>query len=174
MTSRIAAIVAVALLAGCAGGPAAGPSVSVAPANGDAMPTVMSTIPGQYKGSATDSTFGKGKATADLSKAGMAVGGDFAFNYSPDPVTGSVGLDVKQNALSGVFTSTIGSTACSFTVAAMYDPTKYTLDGTYTAKHGCTGESGSFKFKEECYYVDGLRVNDRERARPNIGGLRPC
>jgi hypothetical protein len=174
MTSRIAAIVTVALLTGCAGGPAAGPSDSVAPMQNDARPAVKNTIPGQYKGSATDSQFGKGKATADLSKAGMAVGGELVFNYSPNPVTGSASLNARQNQLSGVFTSTIGSTACSFTVSATYDPSAFTLDGTYTAKHGCTGESGSFKFKEACYYVDGLRTREFNGARPSLTGLKPC
>ncbi len=105
MTSRIAAIVTVALLAGCAGGPAAGPSGSVAPMQSDARPAVKNTIPGQYKGSATDSQFGKGKATADLSKAGIGPSeASWFFNYSPNPVAGSASLNAKQNQLSGVFT----------------------------------------------------------------------
>lgn len=174
MTSRrIAAIVTVALLAGCSGGPAAGPNGSIAPGISDAQPAAKSPIPGQYIGRATDSKFLRGKAAADLSEAGRSVGGDFNFKFHK-PLRGSVALSVAQNDLAGVMTATIKSQACTFTVNATYDPSAYTLDGTYTAKNGCTGESGTFDLKEQCYYVNALRVNDSQRVRPAAGGLKPC
>jgi hypothetical protein len=173
MIRRTVATVAIALLAGCAGGPAAGPSGSVAPANADAMPAVKSTIPGQYLGRATDTKFLRGKASIDLSEAGKSVGGDFKFKFHK-PLKGTMALSVAKNDLGGVMTATVGEQACTFNATATYDPQGYTLDGSYTAKSGCSGESGTFTMKEQCYYLDAAHVRSPGEARPAAGGLKPC
>lgn len=141
---------------------------------GAAIPAAKSTIAGQYQGTGNDSQYGKGQGAADLSQSGKAVGGALGFEYQPQKVDGSVALIDKTGALAGTMTATIGSVACSFTVAATYDDQKFTLDGTYTAKHGCSGETGTFKLKERCYYIDGMRTLNPRRARPAVGGLKPC
>jgi hypothetical protein len=173
MMRRIVATVTIALVAGCAGGPAAGPSGSVAPAQSDARPAVQSKIPGQYIGRATDTKFLRGKARVDLSEAGRAVGGDFNFSFHK-PLRGTIALTVAKNDLAGIMTATVRSVACTFNVTATYDPQAVTLDGTYVAKSGCSGESGTFNLTEQCYYLDGARMHSRESARPDGAGLKPC
>ncbi|HEY1681922.1 MAG TPA: hypothetical protein VGF98_09825 [Candidatus Tumulicola sp.] len=166
-------VLAAAALTGCA---ASTPVQSSIPSTttGAAIPAAKSTIAGQYQGTGKDSQYGKGEGAADLSQSGKAVGGALGFEYQPQNVDGSAALIDKAGALAGTMTVTIGSVACSFTVAAAYDDQKFTLDGTYTAKHGCTGETGTFKLKERCYYIDGIRTHNARRARPAAGGLKPC
>jgi hypothetical protein len=173
MMRRMFVAVTIALAAGCAGGPAAGPNGAFAPVQNDARPAAQSTIPGQYIGRATDTKFLRGKAAVDLSGAGKAVGGDFKFSFHK-PLKGTIALSVAKNDLAGVMTANVRSQACTFNVSATYDPQGYTLDGSYTAKNGCSGESGTFDLKEQCYYLDAARTHSLEQARPAAGGLKPC
>jgi hypothetical protein len=173
MMRRIFVTAAIALVAGCAGGPAAGPNGSVAPAQIDARPAAQSKIPGQYLGRATDTKFLRGKATVDLSQAGKAVGGDFKFSFHK-ALRGTMALSVAKNDLAGVMTATVRSQECTFNVSATYDPQAFTLDGSYTAKNGCSGESGTFTLTEQCYYLDAARTHSLDEVRPAAGGLKPC
>jgi hypothetical protein len=173
MLRTIISVLAVAAFAGCASSTPVQSSIP-STTTGAALPAAKSTIAGQYQGTGNDSTFGKGQGAADFSQSGKAVGGALGFDYQPQKVAGSAALIDKSGTLAGTMTATIGSAACSFTVAATYDDQKFTLDGTYTAKHGCSGETGTFKLKERCYYVDGARTRNARRARPAAGGLKPC
>ena len=176
MLRTTASLIAAALLTACAGTPAVQSGFpSVAPALSTEPATSKSTLPGQYSGSTNDSQIGKhGKGTADLSQAGKAVGGAFGFHYPSQSIVGSAALNVKGDALSGIFSAPVGSVECTFTLAATYDAQTHMLAGTYTAKHGCTGESGNFHLKERCYYIDGARTHFDGRVRPAAGGLKPC
>lgn len=173
MLRAIMSVLAAATLAGCAGSTPVQSSIP-STISGAAIPATKSTIAGQYQGTGKDSQYGKGQGAADLSQSGKAIGGALGFEYQPQKVDGSAALIDKAGTLTGTMTATIGSVACSFTVAAAYDDQKFTLDGTYTAKHGCTGETGTFKLKERCYYIDGIRTHNAPRARPAAGGLKPC
>jgi hypothetical protein len=173
MLRTITSVLAAAALAGCASSTPVQSSIP-STTTGAAIPATKSTIAGQYQGTGNDSQYGKGQGAADLSQSGKAVGGALGFEYQPQQVDGSVALIDKTGSLAGTMTATIGSAACTFTVAATYDDQHFTLDGTYTAKHGCTGETGTFKLKERCYYIDGIRTRNARRARPAAGGLKPC
>jgi hypothetical protein len=174
MIRRTLVAATIALVAGCAGGAGAGSSSSATLPQSDARPAAQSTIPGQYFGKFTDTRFRSGKASADLSESGKSVGGEFKFTFAHKPVTAPVALAVAKDDLAGIMTATIKAEACSFTVSATYDPQAYTLDGTYTAKNGCSGESGTFDFKENCYYIDGMRAQSMDAVRPAAGGVKPC
>jgi hypothetical protein len=175
MMRRILATATIALLAGCAGGPAAAPGGSSALPQSEAKPAAQSKIPGQYAGTGDDVKLGTTKAAADLSQAGNAIGGSLQLKFpAPDAMHGAVAMNAKQNSLSGFWTATVGTATCTFAVSATYDPTAYTLDGKYTAKRNCSGDSGTFALKERCYYVDGLRAHLLDSARPAAGGVKPC
>lgn len=172
MFRTIVSVLAAAVLAGCASSTPV--QSSIPSTTGAAIPGLKSMIAGQYQGTGNDSQYGKGQGAADLSQSGKAVGGALGFDYQPQKVAGSAALIDKAGSLAGTMSATIGSDTCSFTVAATYNDQKFTLDGTYTAKHGCSGETGTFKLKEQCYYVDGMPTHNARRARPAAGGLKPC
>jgi hypothetical protein len=164
-------------LAGCAANGSIGsPAANAAAQNDAAVQTpniAMTNVAGQYSGVVHDSTLQKGSATITLTQSGMAAGGTFNAIYSSSKsVQSVVALSLSGRAnLRGTSVGTVVSATCTFNEQAVYHPATYRLTGSYTAIHGCSGETGTFAVKEECYYVIPTAT---DVVKPEIVGLHPC
>lgn len=54
----------------------------------------------------------------------------------------------------GVFVQMVASSACVFDFKASWNPSSYQLSGDYSARVGCSGESGTFDLTQQCYYQE--------------------
>lgn len=111
-------------------------------------------LSGQYSGTVSDSTFGSGTATADFAALYGTLGGWLSFTFGSTTYMLAAVSSSEGNGVRGVLANTIGSTACSFAFKATYDASSNTLDGTYRAINGCSGENGSFSLTQQCYYQE--------------------
>jgi hypothetical protein len=128
---------------------------------------------GQFKGSVTDSAFGKGTTVVNVTQHGRSVGGTMRSTYSAKSVNAVVAwtLDPSTGGLQGTAVATIAKAACTFAISATYDSKTLVLAGTYKAVRGCNGESGIYKTKEQCDYVNHAATMN---LKPHPIGLRPC
>lgn len=108
---------------------------------------------GQFSGTAKDSVLGTGSASASLAQDQRVVGGVLTTTFGSTTLSNSLAAKTTTGAaLTGAEAANTTSGTCTFTVSATFDPNKYVLSGTYQAASGCTGETGSFKLKQECIY----------------------
>ncbi len=135
------AVVALAC-AGCGGSSA---SVNALPA------AALSDVSGDYVGTLKDTTAGTLAATATLSEHGSAVGGALLLGAAgTQNIALALTLDAS-NALAGAGTMDTSGDACTFTVAATYDPGTNQLTGTYAPVGACLGMSGgSYTLAQQC------------------------
>lgn len=167
------------VFAGCAGATTGAIGGSSAP--NVAAPQGQATIlndSGQFSGTAKDSVLGQGSASASLAQDARVVGGVLTTTFGSTTLSNSLAAKTTTGAtLTGAEAASTTSGICTFTVSATYDPSKYVLSGTYQAAHGCTGETGSFKIKQDCFYppsaLFGATPAFNGVAKPNHGP-RPC
>ena len=158
-------------ISGCSGsGPGSSVSPAQAPANADIV-TPTALVAGQYKGTATDSARGKASAVLNLTASGTASGGGMTLAYASKNVRAVVALSASGTTLNGNET-VLTATPCSFGMRASYDPKKHVLSGTYSAITGCSGQTGKFNLKEQCYFPIPSVTNDV--MRPDGFGFKPC
>jgi len=168
--TRIAFAVALALtLTACGTGTA---SPLGAPAAGTASKVsndaTIRNLSGQYAGSVKDSKYNKGSVTASFAQYQTSVGGDMTPTEGSRSSTMSVSFSVASGTtFTGTAAATVGSAVCVYNIAAVYNSSTHNLKGTYQAAHGCSGESGSFKMKQKCFYA-------KPGADADIGGLKMC
>ncbi len=132
---------------------------------------VFIPIAGQYKGSVKDSVRGKGSAVLQLAQSISNAGGSMNQTYGTTMVSAVVSTSLSGTTLNGneVF---LGSAPCTFSVHGKYNPKNAVLSGSYTAVSRCKGQSGTFKFTEQCFYVTPTAAADIER--PNNVVIKPC
>jgi hypothetical protein len=132
---------------------------------------VFIPIAGQYNGTVADSARGKGKVVLQLAQSVSSAGGSMNQTYGTTMVSGVISASLSGTSLNGneVF---LGSTPCTFSVSAKYNPKNAVLSGSYKAVSRCKGQSGTFKLKEQCFYVTPSASADIER--PNNVTVRPC
>ena len=136
-----------------------------------AVPAIATTlVAGEYKGSITDSSRGKGSAVLQLSQGALSVGGSLNQTFGGKTLRGVVALNLSGTSLGGNEVL-LGSSPCTFSVTAKYNTKTAVLSGSYTAISHCNGRSGTFKLTEQCYYVTPS-ASDIER--PNTVTVRPC
>lgn len=128
----------------------------------DAKPLNLS---GQWKGKFQDIAYGSGKATASYAQSGTAVGGVLTIKYANSTVSASVVQVAGTSGVTGETVAGTGSLYCTFSTTGTYDPKTYTLSGNYMAVYGCTGETGTFTLKHQCFYKNG----GTDDARPDLG-----
>ena len=147
---------------------AAGP-VPVAAPN---TPNVPPQVAGYYTGKIDDSVGGKGTLAIQLSASGTSYGGSISEKFGAITVNGV--LAVTATSAASVAGYTIAPLApaspCSYAISATYDPSKYTLTGSYRSSYGCSGEHGKFKAKQQCYYITALTPG--AILRPRTGGMK--
>jgi len=119
----------------------------------------------------TDKSLGKGTATMLLSQNGAEIGGYVSTVFSSGKVIQAVALQVASNdTLTGDSVASVDGNACTFALTATYaaaSGTSPTLNGKYSAIHGCTGDRGTFKAVQGCFFHG-------DAARPDGGLPRPC
>lgn len=158
--------------AGAAGGvPAAGVSTQGAAIHdrGPAYPNLS----GEYSGKFVDGVYGKGNGSAIYSQYQNAFGGQLTIKYKTQTIAESVSQTYSGasagGSVSGSTTSGAGSLYCTFSTTANYDTSTHVLSGSFTAAHGCAGETGTFSLKHLCTF----KGTTHEDIRPD-NGPRPC
>jgi hypothetical protein len=173
-----AAALAFAGLAGCAGSSAGNNGASNAGAMpGFAAPAVARAFEaaGQYEGTVTDSALGNGKVSFDLSRTGASAGGSLRETFATKTIRSAVAMSVASNdTLSGTAIALL-SNPCSLQIDAKYNRKTHVLSGTYSAFHRCSGQTGTFRAKEQCYYVVTKPAGGTQFAdRPNTVRIMGC
>lgn len=132
-------------------------------------PAVPATrnLSGEYAGSVNDSALGAGTAAASFAGLGTSLGGYFGFTFGSASYSNAASAANTARGMEGVFVATIASTACSFSFKARYNGSNNLLRGQYRAVNGCSGEHGTFRLTQQCFY------DEESDVRPNAG-LRPC
>lgn len=154
--------------AGAAGGvPVAGVSTQGAAIRdrGPAYPNLS----GEYSGPFVDNVYGKGKGSAIYSQYQSAFGGQLTIKYKTQAVAASVSQTYSGGTVNGSTAGGAGSIYCTFSTAANYDTSTHILSGSFTAAHGCAGESGTFSLKHLCTF----KGTTHEDIRPD-NGPHPC
>ena len=162
---------AVAVLActacGANGGAPAAPSLQTSLAvRDDGAPRNLS---GQYAGTIKDSIHGKSKASANFAQSGRALGGTTTAPSASGWQAAVSAWTIEGDTLHGQGVSSASSETCTISETATYSPATHRLAGSYHAVHGCSGDTGSFTLKQQCFYA---RAGDD--IRTDTGGLRPC
>jgi hypothetical protein len=132
---------------------------------------VQQLIAGQYKGTVTDSVRGKGTGVLQFAQGNTSAGGSLKQTYGAKTVNAVVSLGFSGTSLNGNEVM-LGSKPCTFSVTAKYNRQKAVLSGSYNANAGCSGQSGTFKLTEQCYYVTPSASADIER--PAAVNLKDC
>jgi hypothetical protein len=143
--------------------PAAPLSVAAVPA--------AALIAGQYNGTITDSVRGSGKAVLQLTTLGANAGGSLKQTYSGKVVQGVVSLALVSTVVPNGTEVVLGSSPCTFSVSAAYNSSKHLLGGSFKAVNRCSGENGTFKLKEQCYYKTSSATDNEQ---PNTIGIKEC
>jgi hypothetical protein len=127
-----------------------------------APPATLSNVTGDYVGTLTDATAGTQAASATLSEHGSAVGGALLLGAAGATSIALALTLTTSNALSGSGTMDTTGTACTFTLAATYDPNANTLTGTYTPVGTCTQMTGgTYSLTQQC-----MDAPSSDRRRP--------
>ena len=132
---------------------------------------VQLLIAGEYKGSITDSSKGKGTAVLQFAQGISSAGGSLKQTYGSKNVNAVVSFGLSGPSMNGNEVL-LGSSPCTFSMNAKYNPKTVVLSGSYNAVSGCKGRSGKFKLKEQCYYVTPTASADIER--PSFVNLKAC
>lgn len=171
---KTAAAAAIPLLAltDCGVGSAGMPSASAlqGPA-GQVKPAAAKhyNLSGQYVGKFMDVAYGTGKAKASYTQYQNAVGGILTIKYSNSTLATSVVLSANGSSTNGTTVALASGFYCAFSTTGTYDPKTGVMSGSYQAVTGCTGDGGTFKLKQQCYY----KYKGSEDIRPEFG-LRGC
>ncbi len=163
-------------LGGCAGsartnppagsGSGYGTDAALAP---DAPPAING-IAGEFKGTVSDSAFGKGKADLKLSQiVGGQAGGSMTLTFGKSTAASSaVALDASNiKKIDGTAVALLRrSPPCTLSLTARFDRKTYTLTGSYKAFNNCAPrQKGTFSAKEQCYYVVAKPIGEDLRPR---------
>jgi hypothetical protein len=167
-TAAVAAIPLLALTA-CGGGGAGLPGAAAA-FQGSASQIKVSAgkrynLSGQYVGKFMDIAYGTGKAKASYTQYQNVVGGTLTIKYANSTVTSAVALTASGSTTNGTTIAAHSSFYCAFSTTGKYDPKTGVVSGSYQAVRGCTGDSGTFTLKQQCYY----KYKGSEDIRPAIG-----
>jgi hypothetical protein len=132
---------------------------------------VQLLIAGEYKGSITDSSKGKGTAVLQLAQGISSAGGSLKQTYGSKDLKAVVSFGLSGPSLNGNEVL-LGSSPCTFSMTAKYNVKNHVLSGTYNAISGCKGRSGKVKLTEQCYYVTPTAAADFDR--PAAVNLKAC
>lgn len=174
VTKRTALTLAAALaLAGCGSGglgtpaPETGQTSSAARSADDAATRNFS---GEYSGTVKDSSYPgqTGKIAASFAQYQTAIGGSATQTDGTVSKTASVAFAVTSaTTFTGTEAAQVGTAICVYDIGGTYNVTTHSLKASYHATDGCTGEHGTIKMKQKCYYA-------RKGAQADVGGLKMC
>jgi mRNA-degrading endonuclease YafQ of YafQ-DinJ toxin-antitoxin module len=131
------------------------PQAQVAPSfiSNDAS---MPSLSGQWAGTAHDSLwdrlYGSGRVYAQLVQYHNAVGGNFSFDYGSSTLGGASVFLSKGTTLTGLgLTANLSLVTCTVSETALFS--NHSLNGSYKALRGCSGDNGTYTMKEYCRYA---------------------
>ncbi len=172
----LTATLATAMLTACAGsGGVPGGASSAASAPDGFGKKHGLALSGEYVGKIHDSIYGTSRTRLYLSQSQNMLGGAFVNEGAshsrshPHSLAAAVVWVVNGSFLSGngVSTSSPFSGVCAFSMSARH--TDRSLNGSYTATIGCSGENGFFEVWHKCY-IKGL---ESDAVRPE-SRVKPC
>ncbi|HEY5257671.1 MAG TPA: hypothetical protein VIJ12_04765 [Candidatus Baltobacteraceae bacterium] len=148
--------------------------LGLAACNGSTTSPTPATIPnisGDYSGTMVDAQGGSGSATATLAQHGATAGGAITTTQGGSTLTAQLSLAIaSSNAFSGamVVNYTSGAT-CTFNTSGTYNASTYSLNGSYAAVTGCTGDTGTYALAQQC--TDTVTSSER---RPQFAPPAQC
>jgi|SRR5579862_2874160 len=154
LRKALGAALGLSLIAACGGGSGSVPNAASASARTQhRIDNARSLkLSGEYTGKFSDGAYGSGKAKASYSQSGDAVGGVLTVKYAASTVTLSVALVADGSSVNGTSVAGNGSLYCTFATTSTYDAKTHVMSGSYNAVYGCSGDGGTFKLKQKCYY----------------------
>jgi hypothetical protein len=155
---RAASLTVAALLALTACNSSTSPSPTSTP-----QPT---NISGDYSGTMQDAQAGTGNATGTLAQHGNNAGGAMTFTPGSGALTAQFSLTISgSNAVSGAMVIDYPSgTTCTFSTTGSYNSSTNVLNGSYTAKTNCAGDTGTYTLTQQC--TDTITSATRRRFSP--------
>jgi hypothetical protein len=170
-----AAAALVGLIACGGGGTGIGQPATPAVAPGAKVVLEPTGIAGWYKGTVTDSKYGKGTANFQLTQVGQSAGGELLTTFGKNTITDVVSMVVSADLTAGGSAIALLTNQCSLQITSAYNPGKGVLTGQYSAFRRCTGETGSFTLRQQCYYVTSpLSIVGQAALRPHPFKASPC
>lgn len=132
--------------------PSLAPQAQVAPpfiSSGASIPSLS----GQWAGTAHDSLwdgfYQSGRVYAQLVQYHNAVGGNFSFDYGSTTLGGAGVFLSKGRALTGLgLTANLSLVTCTVSETAVLS--NHSVNGSYKALRGCSGDNGTYTMKEHC------------------------
>ncbi len=174
VTKRTALALAASLaLAGCGSGTLGTPasaSGQTSPAARSAGDAATRNYSGEYAGTVKDSSYPgqTGKIAASFAQYQAAIGGSATQTDGSLSKTGSMAFAVTSaTTFTGTEAAQVGTAICVYDVGGTYNVTTHSLKASYHAIDGCTGEHGTIKMKQQCYYA-------RKGVQADVGGLKMC
>ncbi len=149
------AAIALGILTGCGSSGTGAPSAALGLQGGASRigsDKSSSNFSGKYSGKFKDIAYGTGKATASYAQAQDGLGGILTVKYANATITASVALIASASGINGTSVAGSGSLYCTLATTGTYDAKTRTITGSYKAVYGCTGDSGTFTLKHQCYY----------------------
>lgn len=126
-------------------------------------------LSGEYTGKYHDSLHGTLRIRAYLSQSQSAVGGVLVNDAGSQGPVAIIAWNVSGRTFSGtdIGPAASGSSLCTFSMTGKH---KYRrLSGSYSATHGCSGETGTFTLWHKCYF----QGTGKHVARPETH-VKPC
>ncbi|HEY5095163.1 MAG TPA: hypothetical protein VII69_08625, partial [Candidatus Eremiobacteraceae bacterium] len=113
-------------------------------------------ISGDYLGTFQDAQGGTGNAKGTLAQHGGNAGGGIKDKETNKTITVDISLTVdSSNSTSGAmvvdYPPLQTGPVCTFSTTGTYDPTTNLLTGSYTARTGCAGDTGTYTLTQQCH-----------------------
>jgi hypothetical protein len=126
-------------------------------------------LSGEYAGKYHDSVHGTLNIKAFFSQSQSALGGVLVNDGGSQGPVAIIAWNASARTIVGndLGPAATGSNLCTFSMIGKY---KYRrLSGSYSATHGCSGETGTFTLWHRCYF----KGMESDAIRPEIR-LKPC
>jgi hypothetical protein len=132
-------------------------------------PLTVTNLSGEYSGTLTDNQMGTGKVKMWLSQDGSGLGGSFVTSGSSSGMNVEIAWTENGDSVGGNSVIIAASGYCTFAMTGKYSSTTHKIRGTYKSSYGCSGEHGSYKFAQKCYY----QGTTSDYVRPD-STVKPC
>ncbi len=125
-------------------------------------------LSGEYAGKYHDSVHGTLSIKAFLSQSQSALGGVLVNDGGSQGPVAIIAWNVSGRTISGnnLGPAATGSSLCTFTMNGKH---KYRrLSGSFSATHGCSGETGTFTLFHKCYFqgMGSAAIRTETRVKP--------
>ncbi len=132
-------------------------------------PLTVTNLSGEYSGTVTDSQMGTAKVKMWLSQDGSGLGGSFVASGSSSGMNVEIAWTENGDSVGGNMVIIAASGYCTFAMTGKYNSNMHRIRGTYTSAYGCSGEHGSYRLTQKCYY----QGTSSEYIRPD-STVKPC